>query len=83
MASTGRTILFVSHNMNAVTKLCTRAVVLKSGRLAYIGDVQSALPHYGASAEVSSKVDFHAKGPGSFLRSMEILTENSRFPTVF
>ena len=77
VASAGRTILFVSHNMNAITKLCTRAVVLKSGRLAYIGDVQSALPHYGASTEVSSKADFHAKGSNSFLRSMEILCENS------
>ena len=30
---TGRTILFVSHNMQAITRLCTRCVLLEKGKL--------------------------------------------------
>ncbi len=33
VASQGRTVLFVSHNMNTVTRLCPRAVLLKEGRV--------------------------------------------------
>ena len=29
----GRTVLFVSHNMNAVEQLCNRAVLLERGRI--------------------------------------------------
>jgi lipopolysaccharide transport system ATP-binding protein len=35
----GRTVLFVSHNMAAVGRLCSRALVLRGGRLAFDGDV--------------------------------------------
>ena len=35
----GRTVLFVSHNMTAVARLCSRALVLREGRLAFDGDV--------------------------------------------
>ncbi len=33
----GRTVLFVSHNMNAVEELCTRVIVLKDGQIAHQG----------------------------------------------
>ncbi len=33
VASSGRTILFVSHNMAAVQNLCSRAILLEKGRL--------------------------------------------------
>ncbi|MEO8679309.1 MAG: ABC transporter ATP-binding protein [Vicinamibacterales bacterium] len=33
VAKAGRTVLFVSHNMAAVASLCSRAVVLRGGRL--------------------------------------------------
>jgi lipopolysaccharide transport system ATP-binding protein len=47
VATDGRTVLLVSHNMAAVTSLCTRAVVLRSGRLAFAGDVGGAVAEYG------------------------------------
>ena len=34
----GRTILFVSHNMNAVERLCNRCIALKAGRVVADGD---------------------------------------------
>jgi len=39
VASQGRTVLFVSHDLNAIQSLCKRAVLLKNGKL--IGDGQS------------------------------------------
>jgi homopolymeric O-antigen transport system ATP-binding protein len=44
--SQGRTVLFVSHNMEAVLKLCTSAVFIDSGRVRAIGDVKNVVPNY-------------------------------------
>ena len=41
-----RTILFVSHNLDAIRKLCGRVMLLKEGRLAYDGDVEQAIGEY-------------------------------------
>jgi lipopolysaccharide transport system ATP-binding protein len=42
----GRTILFVSHNMQAVKSLCSRAVLLHEGKLVKDGEVESTIAHY-------------------------------------
>ncbi len=42
----GRTILFVSHNMAAVTKLCSQCAFLDGGRLKLIGPTDEIIPHY-------------------------------------
>ena len=44
--SQGRTVLFVSHSMDAVLKLCTRAVFLESGTVRAVGDVKDIVPLY-------------------------------------
>ena len=42
----GRTVLFVSHNMAAVTSLTTRCVVLNAGRVTFDGPSAGAIEHY-------------------------------------
>ena len=42
----GRTVLFVSHNMSAITKLCDRALYLERSRLGLNGSVQRAIAAY-------------------------------------
>lgn len=43
----GRTVLFVSHNMNAVEKLCNTALVMSGGLLTLqTMDVRAAVPLY-------------------------------------
>jgi lipopolysaccharide transport system ATP-binding protein len=42
----GRTVLFVSHNMAAVSALCTRALVMASGRPVFDGGAADAVRHY-------------------------------------
>ena len=46
VAKSGRTILFVSHNLAAVQKLCTRGVLLKSGSLIYDGTTEECVARY-------------------------------------
>ncbi len=48
VATDGRTVLLVSHNMAAVTSLCSRAVVLRGGRLVFAGDVRGAVSEYAS-----------------------------------
>ena len=42
----GRTVLFVSHNMAAVSALCDRAVVLENGSVALDGPVETVVQDY-------------------------------------
>lgn len=46
--SDGRTILFVSHNITAIQKLCSRAVVMKNGTLLADTSVNKAIEVYNA-----------------------------------
>lgn len=42
----GRTVLYVSHNMNTIRQLCNRCIVLEKGRIIYNGDVEEAIQVY-------------------------------------
>ena len=42
----GRTVLFVSHNMPAITRLCQRAVLLEAGQLQYDGAASQVVGAY-------------------------------------
>jgi lipopolysaccharide transport system ATP-binding protein len=42
----GRTVLFVSHDMEAVLRLCSRAILLESGRARAIGDAKTVVQSY-------------------------------------
>ncbi len=44
--NSGRTVLFVSHNMAAVKSLCTRALVLENGVIAFEGKTDDAVSFY-------------------------------------
>jgi len=48
----GRTIIFVSHNMSAVSTLCTKGMVLTAGRICFAGD-----PHAAISTHLISGTD--------------------------
>ena len=42
----GRTVLYVSHNMNTIRQLCDRCIVLDKGKIIFIGDVDAAIDVY-------------------------------------
>ena len=46
VTSEGRTVLFVSHNLTAVRRLCSRAILLKGGRMVADGPTETVLGTY-------------------------------------
>lgn len=42
----GRTVLFVSHNMDSMLNLCNRGVLLKDGYVEYGGSIQDTVTYY-------------------------------------
>jgi lipopolysaccharide transport system ATP-binding protein len=56
----GRTILFVSHNVAAVLNLCQKGIVIQQGRIAFQGDAKSAVDYYvGVNSAEEKKNIFH------------------------
>jgi lipopolysaccharide transport system ATP-binding protein len=54
VAQEGRTVLFVSHNMGAVSRLCNRAICLSDGQCVFDGDVAEAILRYTGFARAGS-----------------------------
>ena len=57
IASEGRTVIFVSHNMASVRDLCTKSLILDQGSLTYEGDTHSTIQNYSkllGNAEAAS-----------------------------
>jgi len=52
----GRTVLYVSHNMNTIRQLCDRCVVLDKGKIIYVGDVEQAIALYLNSGDAEESV---------------------------
>jgi lipopolysaccharide transport system ATP-binding protein len=46
VAKEGRTVLFVSHNMDAIRKLCPRAIRLDNGNIKSVGSTDSVITQY-------------------------------------
>lgn len=46
VASTGRTVLFVSHNMHVIQNLCTRTILLEDGKIKLDGKTSDVVSHY-------------------------------------
>ncbi len=54
----GRTVLYVSHNMNTIRQLCNRCIVLSKGQVIFDGDVEDAIEVYmGQGIETPPEVD--------------------------
>ena len=55
----GRTVLYVSHNMNTIRQLCDRCIVLDKGKIIFDGDVEKAIDTYmQTNEEDAMKKDF-------------------------
>lgn len=47
----GRTVLYVSHNMNTIRQLCDRCVVLNQGKVVFEGGVEESISKYMNSSK--------------------------------
>lgn len=58
VGKSGRTVLFVSHNMNAMSTLCTKGILLHEGKVEFNGDISSTINRYlihGTESEYQRK----------------------------
>ncbi len=51
MTQSGRTVLFVSHDVSSVARLCRRAIVIRQGKIDFQGPVDDAVNHYLGTRE--------------------------------
>jgi lipopolysaccharide transport system ATP-binding protein len=63
IARRGRTVLFISHNMEAIQRLCTRGMMLDRGRLVASGPITEVVAAYRAVERTLVDVGrFNARG---------------------
>lgn len=80
----GRTVLFVSHNMSAVTRLCQRAILLDGGRLLKDGPSHQVVAEHmysGLGTTAAREWTDVTKAPGGEvvrLRAVRVKTEEGR-----
>jgi lipopolysaccharide transport system ATP-binding protein len=68
IASEGRTVLFVSHNLTAVQSLCQRAIWLQNGKILENGTSDVVVTHYisaGASSQTEQIWEDINEAPGN------------------
>jgi len=81
VAKAGRTVLFVSHSMDSVSKLCSSAVIMQNGKLVFQGDTQKAIALYmensfskGFKANQKSKI---------YIEKIQLLNQENQATKVF
>jgi lipopolysaccharide transport system ATP-binding protein len=81
VASTGRTVLFVSHSMQSVRSLCERAILLEGGQIAEDGPTESVVRRYLEAESGGAGIrrwDDPAERPGDELcRLVEVRVEGA------
>jgi len=75
-AQSGRTVLFVSHNMEAVRTLCQRCVWIKDGRLHKDGKADEIVEDYFNS--ISNEQSFSCTNPDYGLTIQKVILRNDR-----
>jgi len=84
----GRTVLFVSHNMPAITRLCKRAILINEGTVSLDGPSQQVVGSYlinGNGPKAVREWPIAKEAPGgdvARLRGVRVKTENGRITDV-
>jgi len=81
----GRTVLFVSHNMASIEKLCHEAILIEKGTIRYKGPVRETIDIYlvqnenlPSSAEITGSEEKH-----KILKSIRLLNDRGEQSGVF
>lgn len=78
-AKDGRTVLFVSHNMPAIKRLCYRGILLENGKIALNTDINSIVEHYlnyDKSETCIAQAFFEKSEKALQVRSCQLLDQN-------
>ena len=77
-----RTVLFVSHDMEAISRLCTRVMVLENGEVSFIGNTQDGILAYSSQmlekATVTAIKDRKDRKGSGQIKFKDIWIENDK-----
>ena len=82
----GRTVLYVSHNMNTIERLCDRCIVLDKGKIVYDGSVDNAINVYlGGKIRMDVVRDFSSNRIKKYntdgkIQIKKVLLRNKTYP---
>jgi ABC-type polysaccharide/polyol phosphate transport system ATPase subunit len=65
MREAGTTMLFVSHDMQLVRRLCRRAILLSHGRVAFAGEPDEFIARYYSAVGAAERPDYFPPSPGT------------------
>jgi len=81
VGKSGRTVLFVSHNMAAVKNLCRKAICLSQGTIIHDGEVDQVISRYIDSTAARPDLDrISSQNPDVMLESIELLPDKDQPP---
>jgi lipopolysaccharide transport system ATP-binding protein len=72
VAKSGRTVLFVSHNMGSVASLCQNALLLDGGRIIASGSTHQVIEAYTSSAKRALRVTFPPRADGPSITGISL-----------
>lgn len=81
----GRTVLFVSHNMAAVSQLCSRGLILTNGYIGLDGTTNAVIDrYYGRQFELKDYTNNHVDETKDYdIKSVKIRNDNEANSNVF
>jgi len=80
VAKEGRTVIFVSHDLGAITKLCSKGILMKSGLIHLNGNIQHTITKYLDSNKSSVYIPkVLNKKKDYFFKKIQIDSESTNF----
>ncbi|SER31748.1 ABC transporter ATP-binding protein [Pedobacter rhizosphaerae] len=70
----GRTVLFVSHNMGSIAKLCSNALLLENGQVKLYANTSKTIIEYNRIASLSSGTEYTGIG---IIKKIKITSEHN------
>ncbi len=73
----GRTIIFVSHNMNAIQKLCKKTILLEKGQIVMYGETDKVVEFYLENKNSNPLIKFENNNKkDAYIKQAQILCHN-------
>ena len=82
----GRTVLFVSHNMGSMQRLCTRGVLLENGSFKYVGNISETINYYLQKDNIFNSCKYIREKSSNapiFVEEVNIYNDNNKQTSTF
>jgi lipopolysaccharide transport system ATP-binding protein len=85
VSRSGRTILFVSHDLSAVASLCKKVAVLRQGELVFHGDTSGGISFYqhGYKRSEIYRASENRKQKRAFFKEVRVCDDNGKLTSTF